>query len=88
MVTEKKKFWVTERKEFWKKKKSSDSLIYRNIIFPDKNSIKQNPAWKTDSDSAGQNISHPLWKPKVHYRVHKWTSLDPIANNLSLSWAR
>jgi hypothetical protein len=28
------------------------------------------PYWETNSHSAGQEISHFSWNPKIYYRVH------------------
>jgi hypothetical protein len=39
--------------------------------------------WETDNHSANQEISCPLWNPKVHYRVHNSQILVPILNHLN-----
>ena len=38
--------------------------------------MKQSSSWEANRFSAGQEISHILWKPNAHYRIHK--SLSPV----------
>lgn len=38
------------------------------------------PSCEANSRSARQEISHMLWKSKVHYLLHKTPPLDPILN--------
>jgi len=40
-------------------------------------------ASEADSRSAGQEIPHRLQNPKVRYRVHKGTPLDPIPSQMN-----
>ena len=39
--------------------------------------ISYNPFWETSSISPSQETSNIVWKPVVHYHVHKTTPVDP-----------
>jgi hypothetical protein len=41
-------------------------------------SMEQSPSWEANRFSASQEISHILWKPKVPYRIYKFSSPVPI----------
>jgi len=45
--------------------------------------MEQSPSSETDSHSASQEIPRILWNLKVHYRVHKSSSLDPMMSHLN-----
>jgi len=45
--------------------------------------MEQSPSWEAKRFSAAQEIPHILWKPKVHYRTHKWLPPIPILSHLS-----
>jgi len=44
------------------------------------NSMEQSPYWEANRHSTSQEIPCLLWKPEVHYRVHKIPSQDAILN--------
>jgi hypothetical protein len=45
-------------------------------------SMGQSPSGETNSNSAGRGL-HQLRNPKVHYRIHKDTPLDPVLGDFS-----
>jgi hypothetical protein len=39
------------------------------------NYMEQSSSWEADSHSANEEITHLLWNPKIHYRVHNSPSI-------------
>jgi hypothetical protein len=46
---------------------AAELFVFRRVLTK---FMERSSSWKTDSRSAGQEISHLLRNPKVHYRVH------------------
>jgi hypothetical protein len=49
------------------------------------NSKEQIPYWETYSRLFGQKIPRCLWKSKLHYRIHKSSSLGPYLSEIPVS---
>ena len=51
-------------------------LKYFTYLLP--YSTEQSPSWESNSSSASQEIPRIPWKPKLHYRIHKYNPPVPI----------
>jgi hypothetical protein len=63
-----------------------DVMKFHNDVtgpFLPKRSTYYDPYWEADSHSAGPRSSHILCDPKVHYRVHKSSPMDPVLSQMN-----
>jgi len=44
--------------------------------------MEQGPSWEGNINSAGQEISHLIWNPKIHYRKHTIPPLELIMGQI------
>ena len=72
----------------WLRTGSSDGVLW--WCYSLTHSMEQSPSWEANRFSAGQKIPRLLWKPEVHYRIHKCSppvpflrQLDPVHDSTS-----
>jgi hypothetical protein len=57
-------------------------LPANSVPFP-QNSTERSSSLEVGRRVAGRTVSHLLWNPEAHYRVHCSSSLDPLWNQLN-----
>jgi len=68
---------------FWSVLTLQMSLSYSYLLsYLLTHSIQQRLSWEANRFSASQEIPRILWRPNIHYRIHKYSPFFPILSQL------